>query len=158
MKKIIILVIILFALMGGIAYTINVKKFPNFYFTKPPTATIDNITFKLYIADNSRDEEIGLSKYSKLDKDMGMIFLFGKSDYYSFWMKNMKFPIDIIFINNNKIVQIFKNTLPPQNSDQPLPLYTPSQPANTVLEINAGLSDQYSFKPGDTVTKNNISD
>jgi len=159
MKKIIILVIILFALIGGVAYTMNMKTLPNFApFVKSQTCTIDGVTFNLYAASNSKDQQIGLSKYSKIDQNMGMIFLFNRSDYYSFWMKDMKFPIDIIFINNNNIVAIFKNVQPPSSisNNQILPIYTPSQVANTVLEINAGLSDKYNFKVNDTVKITNI--
>ena len=80
-----------------------------------------------------------------------MLFPFEKPGYYSFWMKNMKFPIDIIFIKSGKIVTIHKDVMPPKNLTDALPIYNPKEPADTVLEINAGLSEDYKFKEGDEV-------
>lgn len=117
---------------------------------KTPKITINNHTFNLYIAKTFQDKEVGLSKYSNLSQNQGMLFLFGTASNYSFWMKDMKFPIDIIFIKNNKIVAIYQNLLPPQK-DQNLTVYRPSELSDTVLEINAGLSEKYGFKNGDSV-------
>ena len=66
-------------------------------------------------------------------------------------MRNMEFPIDILFISDGKIVTLYKNVKPPI-SEQNLQLYSPSAPIDNVVEINAGLSDQYGFKEGDPVT------
>ena len=85
-----------------------------------------------------------------------MLFPFEKADYYSFWMKNMKFPIDIIYINKNHIVTIHQNIKPPKTKEESLPIYKPEDPSDTVLEINAGLSEKYKFKKGDTVKTENL--
>lgn len=121
---------------------------------KTPTAKVDSHTFKLYVAKNQKDKEIGLSKYDKLGNDQGMIFQFGKPSYYAFWMKDMKFPIDIIYLKDSKIVTIHKS-VPPAKSGI-LTLYNPTQPADTVLEVNAGLSQKYNIKVGDKVSLSNI--
>ena len=125
-------------------------------FKKSPTAKISNYTFKLYIANTAKEKEIGLSKYKNLAKDIGMLFPFEKPDYYSFWMKQMEFPIDIIFIQENKIVTIYKNVEPPKSENESLLIYKPKEPSSMVLEINAGLCDKYKFKEGDKVNLNNI--
>jgi uncharacterized protein len=80
-----------------------------------------------------------------------MLFVFDKADYYSFWMKNMKFPIDIIFIRGDKIVSISKNAVAPKSADASLPIYKPEAPVDKVLEINSGLSDKHNIKKGDKV-------
>jgi len=123
---------------------------------KSPTAKINNYTFKLYIAKTAEDKEIGLSKYKNLAKDVGMLFPFEKPDYYSFWMKQMKFPIDIIYIKDGKIVTIYKNVSPPKKATEGLLIYKPKVPSNMVLEINAGLSSKYNLKEGDKISINNI--
>jgi uncharacterized protein len=112
---------------------------------------INDKTFKVFIAETPKDKQVGLSSRTSLPQDQGMVFLFDNPDYYSFWMKEMKFPIDIIFINNDRVVTVHKNAQPPASEDQDLPIYRPDQPADTVLEINAGLSDEYDIKPGDTL-------
>lgn len=123
---------------------------------KTPTANINNHAFKLELAKTQQEKAIGLSKKEMLEKNAGMLFLFEKPDYYSFWMKDMKFPIDIIFIKKYHIVTIHKNVLPPINPNDRLPTFSPKEPADTVLEINAGLSEEYKFKEGDMVMFKNI--
>jgi len=118
---------------------------------KTPTATISNHTFKLEIAKTQQQKEIGLSKKKALEKNAGMLFRFEKTDYYPFWMKNMQFPIDIIFIKNSRIVTIHKDVKPPKGLNENLSIYNSSEPADTVLEINAGLSEKYNFKEGNEV-------
>ena len=125
-------------------------------FKKSPTAKINNYAFKLYIAKTPKDKEIGLSKYKNLAKDTGMLFSFDKPDYYSFWMKQMKFPIDIIFIKDGKIVTIYKNVTPPKKTTDELLIYKPQEPSSMVLEINTGRCDKYKLKEGDKVNLNNI--
>jgi len=147
MKKVLIFIAILIAIVvvGLIAQ--------NYFKTrsKTPTATINNYTFKLEIAKAQQQKEIGLSKKKILEKNAGMLFLFERPAYYSFWMKNMKFPIDIIYIRNDRIVTIHKNVKPPKNPNESLPIYNSKESADTVLEINAGLSEKYNFKEGNEV-------
>ena len=153
MKQILGLLLLLFIVIAG-GYIITNKKINK---TCPPipageTAIIDNHSFKIEVAKSDLDKQIGLSKYSCLPQDSGMIFPFGTPSYYGFWMKNMKFPIDIIYIAQNHIVSVFPNVpVPPDPGSPGIPVYKPSQPADTVLEINAGLSRQYNFKIGDSV-------
>lgn len=123
---------------------------------KSPTAKINNHEFKLRIAKTAEEKEIGLSKYENLSKDLGMLFPFEKPDYYSFWMKQMKFPIDIIYIKNGRIVTIYKNVMPPKKPTDELLIYKPREPSNMVLEINAGLTSKYNLKEGDRVNLSNI--
>lgn len=147
MKKIIIgIAVLLLAAMAIWAWQNSVKS---------PTAKINNRTFKLYIAKSDKDKQVGLSKYKKIESTQGMVFAFPKASYYPFWMKEMKFPIDIIYINDGKIVTIYKNVPIPKNNLNP-PVYNSTAPADTVLEVNAGLSQKYNFKEGDRVNFSNI--
>ena len=108
---------------------------------RSPKAQINGHTFSLYLAKTAAQQQIGLAKYQKIDMNQGMLFLFAKSDYYSFWMKNMHFPIDIIFIRDNKVVDVFNNV--PVWLNDNLPIYTTKTKADKVLEINAGLARKY---------------
>lgn len=120
-----------------------------------PKVIINNQTFKVEIADDEKEKQIGLSGKKTLPADKGLLFTFNKADYYSFWMKNMLFPIDIIFINGDKIVTIYENLQPP-TSEEDLSILQPEEPSDKVLEINANLSKKYNIKKGDKVKIENI--
>lgn len=118
---------------------------------KTPTAKIGSYEFKLIVARSEKEREVGLSKFDKLPKDFGMIFLFDRPGLYPFWMKDMKFPIDIIFVKDDRIVTIYQN-LPINN----LKIYSPTENSNKVIEINANLSKRYNFSVGDSVKFSNV--
>lgn len=128
-----------------------------FLFKKTPIVKINNQSFNATVAASEKEREIGLSETKSLQPNQGMIFLFDRPDYYSFWMKNMKFPIDIIYINNDTIVTIISNAPFPKNNSESLTVYASISPANKVLEIQGGLSEKYKFKNGDKVTYENLS-
>lgn len=117
---------------------------------KSSTVTINNHQFTVSIARTLQEKETGLSGRNSLPQDQGMYFPFDTPGFYSFWMQGMKFPLDIIYINNNKVVTVFRNVPPPQTGSQPV-VVKPTQPANAVLEISAGLSEKYTIKEGDSV-------
>lgn len=141
------LTVILIILIAGFAIVVSSKK--------TPTAKIGNQTLNLYIAKSDKDKQVGLSKYKKIENNRGMIFQFGRADYYPFWMKDMKFPIDIIFIKDEEIVTIFKN-VNPVSDNKNLRVYNSDKPADTVIEVNAGLSEKYKLKVGDKISLSNI--
>lgn len=126
------------------------------FFLKSPTQNvlINGKSFNIEVVKSSKDHAIGLSKYKKISQDFGMLFVFDDKDYYSFWMKNMKFPIDIIFISNNKITTIFKNVDYPKDGNAILQSYKPDVPSDMVFEVNAGISEKYNFQKGDSVKIN----
>ena len=112
---------------------------------------INDKSFKIDVAITNSQKSKGLAKYEKIPNDFGMLFLMGKSDYYTFWMKDMKFAIDIIYIDDNKIVDIFENVEKP-NSKSETPRSVKSRfVSNKIFEINSGLSKKYGFKKGDSV-------
>lgn len=118
------------------------------------TVTIDGHQFKVSLAISSADQQKGLSVFNSLPVDEGMLFLFPNYSYYSFWMKDMKFPIDILWIKDNTLVGIQENAPAENLPDSQLPNYYPPEAINKVLEINAGLSQKYGFKAGDAVSIN----
>src|SRR5258708_1067157 len=80
--------------------------------SKNATVTINNHIFNVEVGRSIPDTEKGLSGRASLGQDNGMLFIFGHADYYAFWMRNMKFPLDIIYIRDKKIVSII-NSVPP---------------------------------------------
>jgi uncharacterized membrane protein (UPF0127 family) len=117
-----------------------------------PTAVIKNQTFSLEIAKTEAEREKGLSGRDSLPLNSGMLFIFDKPDYYGFWMKDMKFPIDIIFIHDKQVITVYQKVLPPAKNATSLQIVKPSEPADMVLEMNAGLANQYHIQTGDSVS------
>lgn len=147
LKIIIALVLIAILLFVGITFLGS-----NLSFLRDnKSVTIDGHTFSVTVANSAKDKEVGLSATTSLSENQGMYFPFQPEGYYAFWMKNMKFPIDIIFIHNNHIITIYSRVPAPTSASQILPIYKPTEPTDSVLEISSGLADKYNFKVGDSV-------
>ena len=114
-----------------------------------PYLTINGVKVNLSIANTPSEQVQGLSYQKSLGKNDGKLFIFAKKQDLTFWMKNMNFPLDIIWINDDKIVKIDKN-LPPEG-DKPGKTYNSNVPVNYVLEVNAGYSELRNIKIGDEV-------
>lgn len=120
--------------------------------TNMPSVTINNKKINIEVADDPIEKAQGLSGKKSLDEGAGMLFVWESKVKPGFWMPDMNFAIDIIWISDNKIVSIDKNVLPePGVSLNKLKKYYPSEPVNFVLEVNAGFSDKQNLKIGDTV-------
>jgi uncharacterized membrane protein (UPF0127 family) len=114
--------------------------------------TIGNKNLLVEIASTDQTRMQGLSGREPLTESQGMLFDFTNTTTRqpNFWMKDMKFNIDIIWIANNKIIGITPNVLAP-SSNKELPLYSPPGDITHVLEVLAGWSNRNQIKVGDTV-------
>lgn len=120
-----------------------------------PSVTINKLEIPVEVVRTSAEVQKGLSGRTSLDKKSGMLFVFTEADFYRFWMPDMYFPIDIIWINNTKVVDISRNV--PIDFDPVKPkFYLPSKKANYVLEVNAEFSRKNNIKIGDDVFLNNV--
>jgi len=115
--------------------------------------TSKDLTIQVKIADEPKEHQTGLADFSSLPLGEGMLFVFDKSASYVFWMKNVEFAIDIIWIDENKkIVDIASNVPPePDKGEKELTRYKPKSDAKYVLEINAGISALHNLQIGDQV-------
>ena len=97
-----------------------------------------------------------MSGREKLASDEGMLFIFEEVDKYPFWMKGLNFPLDFIWINGDKVVDILPNISPPSpgQSDESLTIYQPRVEIEKVLEINGGTAEKLGIKIGDSVKLN----
>jgi len=94
----------------------------------------------------------GLGDRSSIASDHGMLFIYPAADIRPFWMRHMRFPIDIIWIEDGIVVDVASHLPPPKNAwDVPL-TYTPKGVASWVLEVAAGQAEAYELRPGSTVT------
>ncbi len=106
----------------------------------------DNI-FQAEIAADPIRREQGLSNRKDLCGNCAMLFVFDKKSRYAFWMKEMNFNLDIIWIGGNEVVHIAKNV----SRKKELEFIKPEREADKVLEINDGLADKLDIKIGDRV-------
>jgi uncharacterized membrane protein (UPF0127 family) len=109
---------------------------------------IGNATVKAEIADTMAKQMQGLMFRDGLGKNEGMLFVFGGRDYHGIWMMNMSFPIDIVWINDGKVVDIYKGAQPCGLS---CPVYTARGVDNYILEVNSGFVEKHGIKIGDSV-------
>jgi len=110
---------------------------------------IRNSEFYIKIVQNEQERAQGLSGVDKMDKNVGMFFIFDTDDIRGFWMKDMNFPIDVLWIDENmKIVEISSNFSPKSYPE----VIRPKVPVRYVLEINAGIAIENGLTVGDIIT------
>ena len=83
------------------------------------------------------DRQMGLMFRPSLPLDRGMLFVFEQVDFHGFWMKNCRFPIDMVWLDEDHRVVHVAEAVPPCKAD-PCPVYQPLRKAAYVLELNAG--------------------
>jgi len=111
---------------------------------------INNQKVFLDVADTREKVTQGLMGIDSIAENQGMVFLFKKSDYKTFWMKNMKIPLDIVFISNEKIAKIYNEV--PICEKYPCPLYESKYKIDSVIEFKNGFCEKYNVKIGDKIT------
>lgn len=120
------------------------------------TLKVGAIVVNVELADTEAKRSKGLGGRNSLPQNSGMLFTFDHPDQYKFWMKDMKFPLDFIWINGDSVVDILPNIPnPPATVDtSSLPIYEPVAPVDKVLEVNAGFAASHGIKIGDKVMLN----
>lgn len=118
---------------------------------KYTNVSIGEKTLVAEIADTDKKRSTGLSGRESLEEGSGILFVFDKASDHSFWMKDMKFPIDIIWINNKKVIDISHQIQPEEKDPRFLRIYKPVRDAKFVLEVNSGYARKNNIKIGDTV-------
>lgn len=108
-----------------------------------------NICVKAEIADSAAKRKTGLAFRKSLDEQEGMLFVFVKETRPSFWMKNMEFPLDIIWIGQDRRIVALTTEVPPcSGSCESL---VPEVAVKYALEVNAGFSKRHGIKVGDSL-------
>ena len=110
--------------------------------------TVNGFDIKADLAINSDQHMKGLSIKNNLRENEGMLFMFERAAKYGFWMKDMKFPLDIIWLDNNRTVVHIQHDLGPCHSDFQCPTYTPQKDSLYVLETVAGFSQKHRVNIG----------
>ena len=102
--------------------------------------TVDDVTLDVEIANNNEKRDKGLMFREMLPENHGMLFIFDEEHNYQFWMMNMKFNLDIIWLDaNGKVVHIVEDAKPCiDDAHTSLCTFNPDKPARYVLEVNSG--------------------
>lgn len=128
--------------------------------TPPETNTgsrlkVGNTTVNIEIADTPSKRGRGLSNRVSLPQDSGMLFIFEAPTRPKFWMKELNFPLDFIWIKEGRVVEIMANVPNPVPGtlDSELAIYQPAIEIDQVLEVNAGFIKKNNIMVGDRVNQ-----
>jgi len=91
----------------------------------------------------------GLSGRARLAEGRGMLFVYRDSAERAYWMKGMRFPIDIVWIDRGRVTGVERDV--PVPAGGPLPLYSSGAPVDRVLEVRAGWAARHHVGRGDRV-------
>ena len=111
---------------------------------------INNCVFQAETAILPKELEKGLSQRDSLGNGQGMLFLFSSLRKPVFWMKGMKFPLDVLWLRENTIIETSENI--PLLTQGDVTTITPSQEINKVLEVKSGTVSECIIKAGDKAT------
>lgn len=145
-KKVLSFLIVIIVLLVGFFLATQFSK----------NLTLENIRYvkiagqniKVALALSEETQQQGLSGRSELKENEGMLFIFAQPDKYPFWMKDMNFAIDIIWIDKDmKVVYIKKDAFPESYPEN----FLPAEKAKYVLEVPSGFSEKNNLKIGDSI-------
>lgn len=112
------------------------------------TVRVGNVPIYVEVADTPASRVQGLSNRDSLGANSGMLFIFDRADYHRIWMKDMRFPIDVIWIGSDlKVVDITEQLRPDTFPRE----FEPVTPARFVIEVNANFAASFGIQVGDTV-------
>ncbi|MGH0038029.1 MAG: DUF192 domain-containing protein [Myxococcota bacterium] len=111
--------------------------------------TIRGESIDVEVARSRAEQTLGLGQRDDLAWDRGMLFVYERPGFYGFWMKDMRFDIDIVWIRDGRIVDIHHRV--PHAVEPPLPTYRPPEVVDQVLEVVAGGAQARGWRRGDRV-------
>ena len=110
---------------------------------------INGIDLLVDIADEPNEQAQGLSGKDKMAENKGMLFIFPQPLVASFWMKDMRFALDMLWIDANSIIVGITKNISPDTFPK---TFQPPSPIKYVLEVNSGWSDRNKIKIRDLVS------
>ncbi|MDY7014675.1 MAG: DUF192 domain-containing protein, partial [Cyanobacteriota bacterium] len=114
-------------------------------------AILGGETIELEVTQTPQQQALGLMFRDRLPDNRGMLFVFEPAQPVGFWMKNVKIPLDMIFLRDGIVRAIA--SVPPCTSD-PCPTYGPEEPIDQVIELRGGRAAELGLKEGDRAIVN----
>lgn len=121
----------------------------------PESVLIANHQICVEVADTDPKRQQGLSGRERLQENHGMLLVFPQPALHALWMKDMKFALDFLWIRDSRVVDITLDVSPPKPGTPPnqLKVYSPDEPVDSVLEVNAGTVAALGIATGDAVVR-----
>ncbi|MFA4831317.1 MAG: DUF192 domain-containing protein [Patescibacteria group bacterium] len=107
---------------------------------------------RVLVAKTPYQQKKGLGKRDSLGEYQGMLFVFSLPGRIAMVMRDMKFPIDIVWLNGTKVIDIAPNVQTEDVPEEDLAVYYPRKAANLVLELPAGWAEEHDLRIGDVLT------
>lgn len=151
MQRFLIILVILAVLTVSYMYFTDSEsiKIPGISKEQPLVTFNNKVPLRVDVVDTPEGRARGLSGRERLGPTEGLLFVFEENDYHSFWMKDMLFPIDIIWIDGNFIIVDIKRSVRPDTFPR---VFEPKDPARFVIETNANFTDSFGIEVGSFVT------
>jgi uncharacterized membrane protein (UPF0127 family) len=144
MKKVFALIIVI-SILAGLFVKIKSQ-------TEKKTLTLaDKVTIAVTVADNDQARAKGYSGHPPIKYTEGLLFVFKKPGKYVFWMNEMLFNLDFIFIKDGQVVELVKNVKAPVNNQGEIEYVFSKKEFNQLLEVKEGFIDKYNIKVGDQI-------
>lgn len=146
MKKIRVKIIlfVLFLLLFCICIFFVLNSSSEFKGYEKKRIRINDKVFTVYISDIDEKRTKGLSGVKKLKPNEGMMFVWDMPDYRYFWMKDMNFSLDFVFIRNSKVVDMLENISPETYPKS----FTSSEKSDRVIEFSSGTVKYNNIRKG----------
>jgi len=116
------------------------------------TVELNGKRFEVEIAADPESQTRGLMFRDSMAPDHGMLFTFDETQVRTFWMKNTRIPLDILYFDDHYKLVSMQQRVPPCSLGDRCPVYPSTGPARYVLELNAGTAEKLGTKAGDTLT------
>ena len=115
--------------------------------------TINDFELDVEVVNSAESTRQGLSDRDEIGSD-GMLFIFPESYQRNFWMYNMRFDLDFVWINGDRVVGITKDVKKPKTGtkNEDLELININEATDKVLELNVGGIDKYDIGVGDHIS------
>jgi uncharacterized membrane protein (UPF0127 family) len=111
----------------------------------------NKVTIKLIVANSEEKKIQGYSKQPPIDYQQGMLFVYQSPGFSSFWMREMLFNLDFIFIRQNRIVDLVENVKNPKDNHGQIEFVNSRQAFDQALEVKAGFIKKYQVRINDPV-------
>lgn len=138
--------------MGGVALIVaTVFSLLSFIPHNPNDVILkaESASYVLQVANTPAERALGLGVRASLPSDQGMLFVFGQSAVQCFWMKDMHFPLDMIWLSTNKQVEYIQSDVSPNTYPH---TFCPHMSAKFVIELNAGQVERAHIRTGETLS------
>lgn len=113
--------------------------------------SVGEVEIKVLIADEADEMEKGLGFRDSLDRNEGMLFVYQGEVIPRYWMKGMRFDLDLVWIRSGAVIDITQDVKHFESPPSEWPLYSPNGPVDMVLEVNSGYVAEKGIKIGDLV-------